>query len=352
VYQYLFAPPPPPAQLPPAAGHAPAGGDPASQTPRGLIGDPGLASRPMVSPAVPPPALKLPPVEARGLLADPVHLKPGSEEQLVEVSSDLVEAVFTSQGGRLRHYRLLEFSETNSGDSDLLDMVTAAGLLPLGAYWTDNEGQPRDDPGPRVGVLSGPSFATEVAAGMPTVVVAAAADQHTAESIQHDFASLNLRVYSSTDVTGVEVGGVVKNVIAIATGAGDGLGLGHNARAATITRALAETQRLAAALGARPETLWGLSGVGDLVLTCTGDLSRNRQFGLRIGRGEDVEQILGSMRMVVEGVRNTRSVKMLADRHGVEMPIVETCYEVLYNGMAPSQALSELLGRSLKPEFH
>jgi len=187
---------------------------------------------------------------------------------------------------------------------------------------------------------------------MPTVVVAAAADQHTAESIQHDFASLNLRVYSSTDVTGVEVGGVVKNVIAIATGAGDGLGLGHNARAATITRALAETQRLAAALGARPETLWGLSGVGDLVLTCTGDLSRNRQFGLRIGRGEDVEQILGSMRMVVEGVRNTRSVKMLADRHGVEMPIVETCYEVLYNGMAPSQALSELLGRSLKPEFH
>lgn len=205
---------------------------------------------------------------------------------------------------------------------------------------------------PRVGVLSGPSFATEVAAGMPTVVVAAAADQETAEGIQHNFASLNLRVYSSTDVTGVEVGGVVKNVIAIATGVGDGLGLGHNARAATITRALAETQRLAAALGARPETLWGLSGLGDLVLTCTGDLSRNRQFGLRIGRGEDVEQILGSMRMVVEGVRNTRSVKMLADRHGVEMPIVETCYEVLYNGMAPPQALSELLGRSLKPEFH
>jgi len=205
---------------------------------------------------------------------------------------------------------------------------------------------------PRVGVLSGPSFATEVAAGMPTVVVAAAADQETAESIQHNFASLNLRVYSSTDVIGVEVGGVVKNVIAIATGAGDGLGLGHNARAATITRALAETQRLAAALGARPETLSGLSGLGDLVLTCTGDLSRNRQLGLRIGRGEDVEQILGSMRMVVEGVRNTRSVKMLADRHGVEMPIVETCYEVLYNGMAPAQALLELLGRSLKPEFH
>ncbi|MFQ5477708.1 MAG: NAD(P)H-dependent glycerol-3-phosphate dehydrogenase [Candidatus Binatia bacterium] len=204
----------------------------------------------------------------------------------------------------------------------------------------------------RIGVISGPSFATEVAGGMPTVIVAAAQHQAVAEEVQKSFASLTLRVYSSTDVIGVEIAGVVKNVIAIATGAGDGLGLGHNARAATITRGLAETQRLAVAMGARPETLSGLSGLGDLVLTCTGDLSRNRQLGLRIGRGEDINDILSGMRMVAEGVRNTKAVKELAADHGVDMPIVNCCFEVLYKGMAPSQALSELLGRSLKPEFH
>jgi glycerol-3-phosphate dehydrogenase (NAD(P)+) len=203
----------------------------------------------------------------------------------------------------------------------------------------------------RIAVLSGPSFAAEVATGQPTVVVAAAKDQTLAERVQSDFASLTLRVYSSTDVIGVEIGGVVKNIMAIATGVSDGLGYGHNARAATITRGLAEITRLAVSLGARPETLAGLSGVGDLVLTCTGDLSRNRQLGLRIGRGEKIADILAGMRMVAEGVRNTKTVKTLAGRQGIELPIVDVTYSVLYEDLPPEQALARLFSRSLKPEF-
>ncbi len=204
----------------------------------------------------------------------------------------------------------------------------------------------------RVGAISGPSFAAEVAAGKPAVVVATATADSVAERIQRHFHAPMLRVYRSTDVVGVELGGVVKNVMAIATGVSDGLGYGLNARAATITRGLAEILRLALSMGARTETLSGLAGVGDLVLTCTGDLSRNRQVGLRLGRGESISEILGGMRMVAEGVRNTKAVKHLAERQGVEMPIVECAYKVLYEGMAPGQALEELFGRSLKPEFH
>ena len=205
--------------------------------------------------------------------------------------------------------------------------------------------------GERIGVLSGPSFAAQVVQSDPTVVVAAATTQEVAEKIQQLFASDKFRVYSSTDVVGVEIGGVVKNVMAIATGVSDGLGYGHNARAATITRGLAEIRRLALKLGAKPETLMGLSGIGDLVLTCTGDLSRNRQLGIRIGRGESVEDILSGMRMVAEGVRNTKAVKLLAERENVEMPIVNLAYEVLYEGLPPAKALEKLFARELKPEF-
>ena len=179
----------------------------------------------------------------------------------------------------------------------------------------------------RVAALSGPSFAVEVAGGKPAVVVAAATTEETAERVQHYFHAPMLRVYRSTDMVGVELGGVVKNVMAIATGVSDGLGYG------------------------RVETLSGLAGIGDLVLTCTGDLSRNRQVGLRLGRGESIDSILGSMRMVAEGVRNTKAVLNLARRQQVEMPIVECSYKVLYEGMPPGQALEELFGRSLKPEF-
>jgi glycerol-3-phosphate dehydrogenase (NAD(P)+) len=191
----------------------------------------------------------------------------------------------------------------------------------------------------RVAALSGPSFAVEVAS------------EATAERVQRYFHAPMLRVYRSTDMVGVELGGVVKNVMAIATGVSDGLGYGLNARAATITRGLAEMMRLAISMGGRVETLSGLAGIGDLVLTCTGDLSRNRQVGLRLGRGESIDSILGSMRMVAEGVRNTKAVLNLARRQQAEMPIVECAYKVLYEGMPPGQALEELFGRSLKPEF-
>lgn len=203
----------------------------------------------------------------------------------------------------------------------------------------------------RVSALSGPSFAVEVAGGKPAVVVAAATSEAIAERVQNYFHAPMLRVYRSTDMVGVELGGVVKNVMAIATGVSDGLGYGLNARAATITRGLAEIMRLATSMGARAETLSGLAGIGDLVLTCTGDLSRNRQVGLRLGKGESIDDILGGMRMVAEGVRNTKAVRDMAHRQHVEMPIVECTYRVLYEGLPPGQALDDLFSRSLKPEF-
>lgn len=208
------------------------------------------------------------------------------------------------------------------------------------------------EPG-RVGAVSGPSFAAEVVReDMPTVVVAAASTDEVAAQIQEYFnVEHRMRAYRSTDLMGVELGGVVKNVMAIATGVSDGLGYGLNARAGTITRGLAEIMRLAEALGAKPETMAGLAGVGDLVLTCTGDLSRNRRVGLRLGAGETLEEIQDGMRMVAEGVRNTAAVKRLAEREGVDMPIVDCVYKVLYDGMKPEQALVELFGRQPKPEF-
>jgi glycerol-3-phosphate dehydrogenase (NAD(P)+) len=205
----------------------------------------------------------------------------------------------------------------------------------------------------RVGVLSGPSFASEVVRDeMPTVVVAAADNEATAERIQEHFSvPRRMRVYSSSDVLGVELAGVVKNVMAIATGVSDGLGYGLNSRAATITRGLAEMIRLGTKLGAKSETFSGLAGVGDLVLTCTGDLSRNRRVGIELGKGHSIEEIMESMRMVAEGVRNTKAVRTLALQAGVEMPIVECVYKVLYENMNPEEALDELFGRDLKPEF-
>ena len=198
--------------------------------------------------------------------------------------------------------------------------------------------------------LSGPTFALEVAQGLPAAVTVAAYADEIARDIQETLSTDNLRVYTSTDVVGVQMGGVIKNVIAIAAGISDGLGLGYNARAALITRGLAELTRLAVAMGADPMTLAGLPGLGDLVLTCTGELSRNRQVGVQIGRGENVQSISAGMKMVAEGIRNTRSVYFLAKRFGVEMPIVAQMYAVLYEGKRPPDAVRDLMLRSLKPE--
>jgi len=198
--------------------------------------------------------------------------------------------------------------------------------------------------------LSGPTFALEVARMLPAAVTVAAADESVAKSIQQILSTQNFRVYTSADVIGVQIGGVVKNVIAIAAGISDGLSLGHNARAALITRGLAEMTRLAVRMKADPVTRAGLPGLGDLILTCTGDLSRNRAVGLQIARGRSLHEITASTRTVAEGVRNTRSLYALAERLGVDMPIVGQMYQVLYAGKEPADAVRDLMLRSLKPE--
>jgi glycerol-3-phosphate dehydrogenase (NAD(P)+) len=203
----------------------------------------------------------------------------------------------------------------------------------------------------RVSVLSGPSFAEEVCRGNPTAVTFAAEDPVVAESGCEAFAGSRFRVYTSSDVVGVELGGAVKNIVAIATGIADGLEYGHNARAALITRGLAEISRLGMALGGERLTFMGLAGLGDLVLTCTGELSRNRTVGVRLGRGETLDAILADIRMVAEGVRTTRSVHDLALRAEVQMPIAHHVYEMLYEAKSPRIVVEELMARELKPEF-
>jgi glycerol-3-phosphate dehydrogenase (NAD(P)+) len=204
--------------------------------------------------------------------------------------------------------------------------------------------------GERLAFISGPTFAIEVAHGLPAAITVAAYSEIIAAEIQAVLSTPTLRAYTSKDVIGVQMGGVIKNVIAIASGISDGLGLGHNARAALITRGLAEMTRLAIKMGADPLTLAGLPGVGDLILTCTGALSRNRQVGLQIGGGKSIAEIMQGSRMVAEGIRNARSVYFLAKKLGVEMPIVEQMYRIMHEGKKPSEGVRELMQRSLKPE--
>ncbi|HEV2306795.1 MAG TPA: NAD(P)H-dependent glycerol-3-phosphate dehydrogenase [Candidatus Acidoferrales bacterium] len=202
----------------------------------------------------------------------------------------------------------------------------------------------------RLSVISGPSFAKEVARGDPTAIVVASTDRNTAKEVQREFSGPTLRLYTNDDVIGVELGGALKNIIAIAAGVAEGLGLGHNTMAALITRGLVEMTRLGTALGARRETLAGLAGLGDLVLTCTGELSRNRFVGCELGRGKKLPEILGAMRMVAEGVGTTSAARRLAHNTGVEMPITEQMFAVLYENRSPKDALRELMERRLKSE--
>jgi glycerol-3-phosphate dehydrogenase (NAD(P)+) len=198
--------------------------------------------------------------------------------------------------------------------------------------------------------LSGPSFAREVAGGDPTAIVAASSNPERSELVQRSLSSSVFRVYTNTDVIGVELGGAVKNVVAIAAGVVRGLGFGTNAVAAIITRGLAEMSRLALAEGARVETMAGLAGLGDLVLTCTGELSRNRYVGVELGRGRKLTDILGEMREVAEGVKTTRSVCELGKRLGIEMPITASIHALLYEDKPALEAANELMGRPLKRE--
>ncbi len=206
-------------------------------------------------------------------------------------------------------------------------------------------------PESRLAVLSGPSFAKEVARQFPTAVTVASRELSVAERVQQVFATERFRVYTNDDVIGVELGGSVKNVIAIAAGIIDGLGMGLNTRAAMITRGQTEIRRLGVAMGANPRTFTGLAGVGDLILTCTGTLSRNHTVGHKIGQGAKLADILAQMRMVAEGVKTAKSVYNLSRRIGVEMPICEEIYRILYEDLPPIEAVQRLMTRELKPEL-
>lgn len=203
----------------------------------------------------------------------------------------------------------------------------------------------------RLTYLSGPSFAKEVAAGQPTAVVVAGTSEPETHAVQRHFATDRLRVYSSDDVVGVEMGGALKNVIAIAAGAVDGLGFGHNSRAGLITRGLAEIARMAARKGANLITLAGLAGLGDLVLTCTGDLSRNRTVGFEMGKGRSLEDVLATLGHVAEGVKTTKSAYDLGMKLGVDMPITSEVYYALYEGKSPRQAVVDIMTRALTKEY-
>jgi glycerol-3-phosphate dehydrogenase (NAD(P)+) len=203
---------------------------------------------------------------------------------------------------------------------------------------------------PRVAALSGPTFAREVAEGKPTGATVAARDLSVARRLQHALSGSRFRLYADDDVTGIEIGGALKNVMAIAAGMADGLGFGHNARALLISRGLAEISRLGVRMGAHPQTFSGLAGMGDLVLTCTGDLSRNRTVGVRVGRGERVADVLAGMTMVAEGVRTAVSAVELSRRTGVPMPITEQVHGILHGGKDVREAVNELFARALKRE--
>ena len=276
------------------------------------------------------------------------HVEPGSDLVAAVAGSEVVVSAVPSHATRQVMERAagsldpeaLVVSTSKGIENDTLARMTEvlAEVLPAGA----------ED---RTAVLSGPSFAIEVARGCPTAVTAAATDLDVAERTRDLFANPRFRVYTSSDVVGVELGGAVKNIVAIAAGICDGLGYGHNARAALITRGIAEIARLGVALGGEPMTFMGLSGLGDLILTSTTDLSRNRTVGLRVGAGETVEEIQADMRMVAEGVRTTRSVRDLARRHDVEMPITEEVHAMLYEGKNPRISVEDLMTREFKPEF-
>jgi glycerol-3-phosphate dehydrogenase (NAD(P)+) len=224
-------------------------------------------------------------------------------------------------------------------------------LMTMDQVMADEMARLAKPPRLHLGVLAGPSFAREVAAEVPTAVAVACASRDEALFCQEFFNAPFFRVYASTDVIGMEISGALKNIVAIAAGICDGLGYGTNTRAALITRGLAEITRLGVKMGAQPLTFSGLAGLGDLVLTCTGDLSRNRQVGLKLGQGHKIDEIVAEMEMVAEGIKTTKSAWNLAQREKVEMPILEQVYQVIYEDMDCDRAVKTLLARSLKEEI-
>jgi glycerol-3-phosphate dehydrogenase (NAD(P)+) len=229
-------------------------------------------------------------------------------------------------------------------------LVVATKGIEKGTLCLMTEVAEQEVPGATVVALSGPSFAVEVVSGQPTAVVVASEGDEAAATAQRAFSSAYFRVYTHTDVIGVELGGALKNVMAVATGIAEGLGLGFNARAALVTRGLAEMTRLGSALGAQQSTFAGLAGLGDLVLTCTGSLSRNRAVGVELGKGRKLEDVLRDKETVAEGVVTAQSARELAAREGIEMPIVDTVNRVLFEGQPARSAIADLMTRELRAE--
>lgn len=253
--------------------------------------------------------------------------------------SHVVRQVLTEAAPHLKREAILVTASKGIEDETLLTMSQVLEeVLPA-------------EIGRRVVALSGPSFAREVAMGVPTAVVSACRDVRVAEEVQYALATDTFRIYSQTDVMGVELAGAVKNPIAIAVGIVDGMGLGLNARAAVITRGLAEMARLGVRMGANPMTFAGLAGMGDLVLTCTGDLSRNRQVGLKIGQGLKLKDVLAEMKSVAEGVKNAATVYKLSQKMEVSMPIIEQVHLMLYADKSPKMAVKDLMTRRLTSEI-
>jgi glycerol-3-phosphate dehydrogenase (NAD(P)+) len=262
-----------------------------------------------------------------------------SDMLVFAVPSKFLRAVFTQVAPAATQASLVNLSK--GFESESLQTVSQVARNVLG-----------DDTPSRWVTLSGPSFARELAAGHPTAIVGASANGRLLEEVQRRFSSSVLRVYRSDDLIGVEIGGSVKNVMAIASGVASGLGFGYNTTASLVTRAVQETSRLGVALGARPETFWGLAGIGDLMLTCFGPLSRNFQLGRQIAQGHTLEQATAATPMVAEGVETTRAVYALARQRGIVMPIVDEVYRMLFESKAPRTALLDLMTRSLKAEWN
>ncbi len=247
------------------------------------------------------------------------------------------------------------FAETIQRIRTYLDNKTALiwatkGLDPETGFLLHTVVSQTVSPDTRVAMVSGPSFAKEVAAGLPTAITIASPDRDHAEQMADLFRNPQFRVYTSQDIIGVQLGGAIKNILAIATGAADGLGFGTNTRAALMTRGLTEMMRFGIQLGGEKETFMGLTGLGDIILTCTDDQSRNRQLGLGIGRGHSIQETVASIAQEIEGIPTTKTIYQLAQKHGIEMPITEQVYNVLYQHAKPKDAVNNLLSRLPKAE--
>ena len=284
---------------------------------------------------------------------NPIYLPGVALPAGLEATTDLAAAVSGAETAFVvipSEYCRAIYRQLRAVAPPALVVVSATKGIETGTLSRMTEVAARETPGHPLAVVSGPSFALEVARGQPTTVVVAAADLSVAEAVQRVLSSRTFRAYSSDDVVGVEVAGALKNVIAIAAGIIDGLGYGHNTVAALITRGLAEMTRLAVALGGRADTLSGLAGLGDLVLTCTGGLSRNRRLGQALGAGRTLADAVSGTNMVAEGVRTTLAACALSDRAAIEMPIARQMQAVLYEGKPPRDAVEELMLRTLKRE--